>query len=60
MATAPLTWQQLADLTDFKIDRVNGNTNSQATLRLFGNSQADVRLTLFRDHVPTVKKFGSG
>ena len=50
MATVPLTWQQLADLTDFQIDTVNGLTNSQATLRLFGNPEADVRVTLFRDN----------
>ena len=50
MTTVPLTWKQLADLTDFEIDRVNGSTNSQATLRLFGKTEADVRVTLFRDN----------
>jgi len=29
---------------------VNGPTNSQATLRLFGRPEAEVRVTLFRDH----------
>ncbi len=48
--TTPLTWQQLADLTDFKKDYINGETNAQATLRLFGKSEADVRITLFRDN----------
>jgi glutathione S-transferase len=50
MTTQPLTWQQLANLTDFKIDTVNGATNSQATLRLFGHTEADVRVTLYRDN----------
>ncbi|MEM8829036.1 MAG: glutathione S-transferase family protein [Cyanobacteria bacterium P01_G01_bin.19] len=48
--TTPLTWQQLTELTDFKPDRINGETNSQATLRLFGKTEADVRVTLFRDN----------
>lgn len=46
----PLTWQQLADLTDFKPNYINGETNSQATLRLFGKTEVDVRITLFRDN----------
>ena len=50
MTTTPLTWQQLTELTDFAIDPVNGNTNSQSTLRLFGQTEADVRVTLFRDN----------
>ena len=48
--TEPLTWQQLSKLTDFAIDRVNGLTNAQATLRLFGRAEADVRVTLYRDN----------
>lgn len=50
MTTIPLTWQELAALTDFKIDLVNGSTNSQARLRLFGQTEADVRVTLYRDN----------
>ena len=49
MAT-PLSWQQLADLADFEKDYINGATNAQATLRLFGKTEADVRVTLFRDN----------
>ena len=48
--TKALTWQELEQLTDFKIDRVNGLTNAQATLRLFGQTEADVRVTLYRDN----------
>lgn len=50
MTTAPLSWAELAALTDFQIDTVNGPTNSQARLRLFGQSEADVRVTLYRDN----------
>merc|ERR1712013_392134 len=32
------------------VDLVNGPTNSQATLRLFGQPENAVRVTLFRDH----------
>lgn len=48
--TAPLSWPELADLTDFQIDPVNGPTNAQARLRLFGQRESDVRVTLYRDH----------
>ncbi|MEM6613774.1 MAG: glutathione S-transferase family protein [Cyanobacteria bacterium P01_C01_bin.72] len=50
MSTEPLTWQQLAELTNFALDPINGQTNSQSTLRLFGQTEADVRVTLFRDN----------
>jgi glutathione S-transferase len=48
--TAPLSWEELSTLTDFHIDTVNGTTNSQARLRLFGHNEADVRVTLYRDN----------
>jgi glutathione S-transferase len=50
MITAPLSWTELSALTDFQIDTVNGPTNAQARLRLFGGSESDVRVTLYRDH----------
>ena len=59
----PLTWSELEELTDYEVDRVNGLTNAQATLRLFGQTESDVRVTLFEIimlGVPTVKKFGCG
>ncbi|MEN9233713.1 MAG: glutathione S-transferase family protein [Gloeomargarita sp. DG02_1_bins_92] len=46
----PLTWSELAALDDWSFDRVNGATNAQAQLRLFGHREADVRVTLYRDH----------
>jgi len=50
MNTIPLSWTQLATLTNFKLDRVNGDTNAQAKLRLFGQSESAVSVTLYRDH----------
>ncbi len=46
----PLTWPELMALADWSIDRVNGVTNAQSHLRLFGHSEAEVRVTLYRDH----------
>ncbi|MDY6940469.1 MAG: glutathione S-transferase family protein [Cyanobacteriota bacterium] len=50
MTATPLTWPELEALTDFKIDPVNGPTNSQSRLRLFGKEESDVRVTLYRDN----------
>jgi glutathione S-transferase len=50
MTIAPLSWTELEALTDFTIDPVNGPTNAQARLRLFGQSESAVRVTLYRDH----------
>ncbi|MBI4783889.1 MAG: glutathione S-transferase family protein [Oscillatoriophycideae cyanobacterium NC_groundwater_1537_Pr4_S-0.65um_50_18] len=47
---APLSWTELEALTDFQVDLVNGPTNAQARLRLFGQTEADVRVTLYRDN----------
>ena len=47
---APLSWAELEALTDFEIDRINGPTNSQSRLRLFGRNESDVRVTLYRDN----------
>lgn len=48
--STPLSWSELADHTDFHSDPVNGPTNAQSCLRLFGQSEDDVRVTLFRDN----------
>ncbi len=50
MTTSPLTWTELETLTNWTIDNVNGPTNSQAILRLFGHQESDVRVTLYRDN----------
>ncbi|MEO1429622.1 MAG: glutathione S-transferase family protein [Cyanobacteria bacterium J06633_8] len=50
MTTPPLSWQELETLTDYQIDTVNGPTNARARLRLFGQSESDVRVTLYRDN----------
>ncbi|PSB02071.1 glutathione S-transferase family protein [Merismopedia glauca] len=49
-STAPLNWLELEALTDFEVDTVNEQTNAQARLRLFGQSESDVRVTLYRDN----------
>ena len=50
MAIAPLTWTELEAQTHFQLDRVNGPTNAQARLRLFGHAESDIRVTLYRDN----------
>ncbi len=50
MTLTPLSWPELAALTDFQLDLVNGPTNAQARLRLFGRSESEVRVTLYRDN----------
>ncbi|MEM8505561.1 MAG: glutathione S-transferase family protein [Cyanobacteria bacterium P01_D01_bin.1] len=46
----PLSWLDLTALTDFVIDLANGPTNAQSRLRLFGQSESDARVTLYRDN----------
>jgi glutathione S-transferase len=50
MTIAPLSWPALEALTDFQVDTVHGPTNAQARLRLFGLTESDVRVTLYRDN----------
>jgi glutathione S-transferase len=50
MTVTRLSWTKLETLANNEIDRVNGPTNAQADLRLFGKSESDVRVTLYRDH----------
>lgn len=47
--TTPLSWTELESLTPWQVDPVNGPTNAQANLRLFGKSESQVRVTLYRD-----------
>ena len=46
----PLSWEELEAIVPAEADRVNGPTNAQATLRLFGQEEGSVRVTLYRDH----------
>ena len=52
----PLSWQQLEQRLDscseaeLQQRRVEGPTNAQARLRLFGRPESEVRVTLYRDH----------
>lgn len=50
MPTSPLSWSELENFTDTPPDLVNGPTNPQARLRLFGQDEAAVQVTLYRDH----------
>ena len=50
MTAVPLSWQALAELDTWQSDRVNGPTNAQARLRLFGQPETAVRVTLYRDN----------
>ena len=45
-----LSWEALEAMAPEPIDRMNGPTNAQAGLRLFGHPEDAVRVTLFRDH----------
>lgn len=44
-----LSWEQLAEHAVPEPDRVNGPTNAQAELRLFGHPESAIRVTLYRD-----------
>lgn len=50
ISPSPLSWSELEALTDFQIDPINGPTNAQSRLRLFGQPESAVRVTLYRDH----------
>jgi hypothetical protein len=64
MTTLPLSWTELETLTDFTIDNINGPTNSQACLRLFGHQESLIFESPFTVitmlGVLTVKKSGYG
>ena len=45
-----LSWSALDALAPPAAERIEGPANAQATLRLFGQPEASVRVTLFRDH----------
>ena len=50
VADVPLTWSQLECHAADEPDRRDGPTSPQADLRLFGEPDTSVRVTLFRDH----------
>ena len=45
-----LSWEALEAMAPEPMDRIQGPTNAQAGLRLFGQPESAVRVTLFRDH----------
>lgn len=52
VTTTPLSWSALEALAaDYQTtDPVNGPTNAQSRLRLFGHPESDIRVTLYRDN----------
>lgn len=50
MTLTPLSWTELEALALFQVDPVNGPTSAQSRLRLFGQPESAVRVTLYRDH----------
>ena len=50
MDSAALDWPELEALAAAEPDRIQGPTNAQARLRLFGQSEQAVRVVLYRDH----------
>ena len=48
--TTALSWSELEVMAPPAAERVEGPANAQATLRLFGQPESSVRVTLFRDH----------
>ena len=53
MSKNPLSWDELTELAKSQyepIDAINGATNAQARLRLFGLSESEVRVTLYSDN----------
>lgn len=49
--TSPLNWNDLAPFAEaYSANPIDGPANSQARLRLFGHSESEVRVTLYRDH----------
>jgi glutathione S-transferase len=43
-------WEELCAVSALSPDLINGPSNAQSYLRLFGKSEFDVKLTLFRDY----------
>lgn len=50
MRPAPLSWPDLEAICDYTVDLVNGPSNAQSCLRLFGQPESVVRVTLYRDN----------
>jgi glutathione S-transferase len=51
LSGAPIaSWEDLQHWAALEPDRINGPASAQATLRLFGQPESSVRVTLYRDH----------
>ncbi|MFN9872701.1 MAG: glutathione S-transferase family protein [Cyanobacteriota bacterium] len=49
-AELPLSWSELEAFAGVEPDPLTGPTNPRSRLRTFGRPEAEVRVTLFRDH----------
>ncbi len=45
-----MSWEDLAKQAAKESDRIQGATNSYALIRLFGQEEDSVKVTLYRDH----------
>ena len=45
-----LSWEKLHQLTSQEPNRIEGHASSQASIRLFGNPETQIKVTLYRDH----------
>ena len=45
-----LSWEELNKISPAEEDRKAGPTNSYSSIRLFGKSEEEIRVTLYRDH----------
>ncbi|MGF1601837.1 MAG: glutathione S-transferase family protein [Thermosynechococcaceae cyanobacterium] len=50
MPIAPLSWPELEALAASPSDPIHGPTNAQSRLRLFGQTEDNVQVTLYRDN----------
>tara|TARA_Y100001968_G_scaffold72631_2_gene63980 strand:+ start:1683 stop:2942 length:1260 start_codon:yes stop_codon:yes gene_type:complete len=49
-AINPFSWEKLQELAKEEPNLIEGPTNPQAPLRLFGKPESTIRVTLYRDH----------
>ena len=49
-STEALSWEELTKLSPKEEDEINGPNNPYSLLRLFGQKESDVRVTLYRDN----------
>ena len=48
--TEALSWNDLSKFNQKEFNRIEGPTNAYSLLRLFGQTEESIRVTLYRDH----------